>query len=280
MKVTTFANEIYSKTEVQINYENKTDSPIELIIEIPLKQEIVFNYFIAKIKDKIIKSKIIETTKAEEKYSDAISKGNTGISSTYNLEEKLYSVKIGNIPQKEILELKCYFIQLISIKNGYHCINLMKDFPKIKNFNSEKFEGKIIIETFSQITDLKADINGAYSNDNKKYIVEYNKNTINRILFKTQDIEKPFLISQYNKRLDETNYILKYYCNNDNNNKNDNNQNIYDKYPCLFIILIDQSGSMSDTIKSVSKSLSNLIQSFPENSYYQLIGFGSNYEKI
>ena len=273
MKVTTYANEVYSKTEVQINYENKTDSPIELIIEIPLKQEIVFNYFIAKIKDKIIKSKIIETSKAEEKYSDAISKGDTGISSTYNLEEKLYSVKIGNIPQKETLELKCYFIQLISIKNGFYCLNLMKDFPKIKNFNSEKFEGKIIIETFSQITDIKTDINGAYSNDNKKYIIEYNKNTINRILFKTKDIEKPFLISQYNKRLDETNYILKYYCN------NENNENVKNKYPCLFIILIDQSYSMSDCFKSVSKSLSNLIQSFPENCYYQLIGFGSDYEK-
>ena len=273
MKVTTYANEVYSKTEVQINYENRTDSPIELIIEIPLKQEIVFNYFIAKIKDKIIKSKIIETSKAEEKYSDAISKGDTGISSTYNLEEKLYSVKIGNIPQKETLELKCYFIQLISIKNGFYCLNLMKDFPKIKNFNSEKFEGKIIIETFSQITDIKTDINGAYSNDNKKYIIEYNKNTINRILFKTKDIEKPFLISQYNKRLDETNYILKYYCN------NENNENVKNKYPCLFIILIDQSYSMSDCFKSVSKSLSNLIQSFPENSYYQLIGFGSDYEK-
>ena len=112
MKVTTFANEVYSKTEVQINYENRTDSPIELIIEIPLKQEIVFNYFIAKIKDKVIKSKIIETSKAEEKYSDAISKGNTGISSTYNLEEKLYSVKIGNIPQNEILKMLFYPINI------------------------------------------------------------------------------------------------------------------------------------------------------------------------
>lgn len=219
MKVTTYANEVYTKTEVQINYENKTESPIELIIEIPLKQEIVFNYFIAKIKDKIIKSKIIDTAKAEEKYSDAISKGNTGISSTYNLEEKLYSVKIGNIPQNEILELKCYFVQLISIKNGFYYLDLMKDFPKIHNFNSEAFEGKIIIDTFSQITDLKADINGSYSNNNKKFMLNYNKNTINKILFKTKDMTKPFLIRQYNKRLDETNYILKYYCNNENKKK-------------------------------------------------------------
>ena len=33
------------------------------------------------------------------------------------------------------------------------------------------------------------------------------------------------------------------------------------------------------TIKNVSKTLSNLIESFPPDSYYQLIGFGSNFKK-
>ena len=37
MKVTIYTNEVYSKTEVQINYENKTDSPIKLVIEISLE---------------------------------------------------------------------------------------------------------------------------------------------------------------------------------------------------------------------------------------------------
>ena len=81
MKVSTFINEIYSTTEVELSYKNSNKDSIELIIEIPMKVEIVFNYFIAKIKDKIIKSKVIESNKAEEKYNDTIASGNTGITS-------------------------------------------------------------------------------------------------------------------------------------------------------------------------------------------------------
>ena len=67
----------------------------------------------------------------------------------------------------------------------------MKDFPKLKNFNSKKFEGKIIIETFSQISDMKTDINGEYSNENKKNIIEYNKNGI-IVYYLKQKIWKSF----------------------------------------------------------------------------------------
>ena len=85
-------------------------------------------------------------------------------------------------------------------------------------------------------------------------------NDLDKILFKTTDIEKNLLIKQYTNKLNETNYILNYY---NNNNSNNNKQ-----YPCLFIILIDQSGSMEKTIKNESKTLEKLIKSLPENSYY------------
>ena len=83
-------------------------------------------------------------------------------------------------------------------------------------------------------------------------------------------MEKPLLISQYNNKLDETNYILNYYNNMNNINKI--------KYPCLFIFLIDESGSMDTTIENVKITLTKLIKSLPENSYFQIIGFGSRYE--
>jgi uncharacterized protein with von Willebrand factor type A (vWA) domain len=75
-----------------------------------------------------------------------------------------------------------------------------------------------------------------------------------KILFTTEEMLKPILISQYNNKTNETNYILNYY-----NNNNDNNINTK-RYPCLFIFLIDQSGSMEgSSIKNVSKSLNNLL---------------------
>ena len=266
-------NEIFATTEVIENYENNSNSPIELIIEIPIRTEIIFDHFIARIKDKVIRSKIIESEKGEEKYNDAIAKGNTGITSTYNIEEKLYILKIGNILPKENLELKIYFIQFITIKNSLYVLNLMKYFPKIKDNNFKDIKGKIIIETNSKITKLISINEPQYSNENKKCIVEYNMND-DKILFTTEEMLKPILISQYNNKTNETNYILNYY-----NNNNDNNINSK-RYPCLFIFLIDQSGSMEGpSIKNVSKALNNLLISLPNNSYYQLIGFGSNYKK-
>ena len=279
MKVTTSINEIYSKTEVEINYKNTKETSIELIVEIPLRSEIIFDYFVAKIKDKIIKSKVIESNKAEEKYNDAIASGNTGIATIYDEKNKICSVKIGNLPEKETLELKLNFIQFVNIKNDYYSLNLIKDFPKIKDFISNEFEGKIIIETNSKIIELKqnnndkeVNYNTIYSNENKKCQIEYKRDSIDKILFKTIEIEKPLLFSQYNSNLNETNYILQYY---QNNNSITSNK----EYPCLFIILIDQSASMYGTkIKTVSKTLEKLIKLLPENSYYQLIGFGTFYK--
>ena len=246
MKVITSINEIYSKTVIEINYKNTEKKSIELIVEIPLKSDIILNYFIGKIKDKIIKSKVIESNKAEEKYNDAIASGNTGITTNYDEKNKICSLKIGNLPENETLELKLNFIQFVNISNDFYYLNLIKEFPQINNFIPNEFEGKIIIETNSKITDLiqnnndeKVNYTPIYSNKNKKCEIYYKKDSIDKILFKTIEIEKPLLISQYNNKLDETNYILNYY----NNMNNINNI----KYPCLFIFLIDESGSM-DTI--------------------------------
>ena len=65
-------------------------------------------------------------------------------------------------------------------------------------------------------------------------------------------------------------------------------QSFYDKYlsnlvsddPALFIFLVDQSYSMSgDAINVVIESLLIFIQSLPKDSYFQIIGFGSGFEK-
>jgi len=272
--VNTYSNEIYSKTEVILNYTNSKDNPIELIIEIPIRTQLIFESFTAKIKDRIIKSKIMDKEKAEEKYNDAIAQGNTGLTTSYKLDEKLYEVKIGNLPAKESLELKCYFIQFISLKNGLYYLNIIKDFPKILNYTPNEIQGEVIIETNSEMTEINTgNIKGSFLDENKKkYKINYKNEDIEKILFKTKNMKLPLLMSQYNPSTNETNYILNTFIEQDPKFKEN-------KYPCLFILIIDQSGSMSSSMNEVTKTLSNLIDYFPQESYYQLIGFGSNYKK-
>ena len=116
------------------------------------------------------------------------------------------------------------------------------------------------------------------------------------ILFRTENINKPILYYQYNPEFKETAYLINYVYASKNlkdipvqaQPDQDNKVSYYSKYqdnminetPGLFVFLIDQSGSMSGkSIDLVKQALLLFIQSLPEGSYFQLIGFGSNFMK-
>ena len=116
------------------------------------------------------------------------------------------------------------------------------------------------------------------------------------ILFRTENMNKPLLYTQYNPEFKETAYSINYIYTSKNLKEipipekpdEDNTisyeakyeENITNETPGLFVFLIDQSGSMSGKpIELVKKALLLFIQSLPEQSYFQLIGFGSNFKK-
>ena len=116
------------------------------------------------------------------------------------------------------------------------------------------------------------------------------------ILFRCKNMNKPHLYYQHNNELNETSYVLNYIYSSkklmdipipetpDQNNKvsyyQEYQKNIINNSPGLFIFLIDQSGSMrGKSISLVKQALLLFIQSLPKNSYFQLIGFGTDFKK-
>ena len=116
------------------------------------------------------------------------------------------------------------------------------------------------------------------------------------LLFRTIDINKPILYYQFNPELNETSYSINYVYSSEKLRNipipkipdQDNTISYYKKYendiidetPGLFIFLVDQSGSMyGKSIDLVKKGLLLFIQSLPPKSYFQFIGFGSNFKK-
>ena len=306
-------NEFYAITQITQYYKNNNNKPVELSIIYPLRKEINFKKFTINIDGKKSFSKIFEKEKANEKYSDALASGNVGIISKYAEEDpNAYSITIGNVAPNVMIELTSEFIQFISSDDMSFCYSVMTNYPTFSDGISRNYlknvSGKIILKTHSKITRLVNQnftidkyFKRVFNNDNTQCDIEFkilndskNYNSILNVLFRTEKMNEPYLLSQYNPEKDETSYIFgMIYDQKDipipESPDTDININYYEKYqinektdaPSLFIFLIDQSGSMAgSSMRLVSESLLFFLQSLPKDSYFQLIGFGSTFKKI
>ena len=183
--------------------------------------------------------------------------------------------------------------------------------------NNKTIKGIINIRTLSKITRLisffleeenKKNIKINYNNDYLGATIEFekeanlpsnnNQNDIQpsfSILFRTEKMNTPMIYSQFNPEKNETSYVCNFIYSSDKLAKipipekpdEDNKISYYNSYqineindnPALFIFLIDQSGSMSGkSINLVKQALLLFIQSLPPKSFFQLIGFGSDFK--
>ena len=305
-------NEFYSQTKITQYYQNYSENPIELIIKFPYNSSIQFSKFTLEMSNKKVISKVLDKEKAEEKYNDAIASGNVGVISS--IKDKYIKVNIGNISGGELIKLTTEFIQFLNTEDMSYCFTIMKNFPEFCSKNNKiklfHIQANIILKTHSKITrvitkgfskTLEKKFNNEYTqcklyytslNNTKK---EFSENEF-KILFRTELMNNMNLITQYDPTKDETSCIINMIYNTSNINipllekpdttDNENYIQLYQKdiinsNPSLFVFLIDQSGSMSGLpIELVKESLIFFLQSLPKGSYYQLIGFGSNFKNI
>ena len=175
-------------------------------------------------------------------------------------------------------------------------------------YNKKEVKGKIYINSFSKITRLIIKessnfnkIEKKYSNDYKSAEIEIYKNEFSEkdipgiILFRTEKINEDILYNQYDteknlnyfllqktEKIPEIKREIKDNVDEDENIKYISllkyEEKIENQIGC-YIFLVDQSGSMSgDRIQLCSKSLLLFLQSLIKGCYFQLIGFGSNFE--
>ena len=306
-------NEFFAETKVIQYYKNNNNKPVELTVIYPLRKEINFKKLSLDINGKKSYSRIFEKEKAEDKLSDAIASGNVGIISKYTEDDpNSYSITIANVAPDTMIELTSEFIQFITSDDMSLCYSVMTNYPIFNDSISRNYlkniNGKISLKTHSKITRLvnqnftidkyfKREFNENYTscdiefkilNDSKNY-----NSTLN-LLFRTEKMNEPYLVSQYNPEKDETSYIFGMIYDQKpipvpEKPDTDINNNYYTKFqsnektdtPSLFIFLIDQSGSMAgSSMRLVSESLLFFLQSLPKDSFFQLIGFGSTYKKI
>ena len=156
--ITSKINEAFAVSEVIQYFTNNLNNSIELTISFPLKQEIQLTKFIITIGNKTVISKILPKEKAEEKYTDAISSGNTGFLSTFDENYSNYTINVGNVLPKEKVKLTSIFNQMITSQDMSYEFSFMEHYPCFiyqgKKVESKKINGNFVLKTNSKITRL------------------------------------------------------------------------------------------------------------------------------
>ena len=190
--ITSTINEIFATSEVTQYFTNKLDKSIELTISFPLKHEIQLTKFIISIGNKTVISKVLVKEKAEEKYSDTISSGNTGFLSSFDESYSNYTVNVGNVLPTEKVKLVSIFNQMITSEDMSYEFSFMEHYPCFvyegKKVQSKKLKGKFILNTKSKITRLitpymdenmqkSTTIKVTFNENYTQATIDFNKNT-------------------------------------------------------------------------------------------------------
>ena len=151
-------NEVYIKTLVTQKLKNESENPIELQIFVNKNKNSIFSSFTAKIGEAIeVKSKVIQKSKAEEKYTDSISSGNAAIFVTYDSYWDRVIINMGNIPPKEEVIFISEFIQFIESADSYE-FELYRNLPVFKEKNNflenSEIKGTVEIKTRYKINKI------------------------------------------------------------------------------------------------------------------------------
>ncbi len=287
-----------------LTYVNDTSDPIEVLFRFPLEDSHAVVGLTAVIDGRKIKAEIREKEEARAAYDDAIASGQSAALG----EEKsgdVFSISLGNLPPQKNAEIhlelvgelpidaenKIRFSLPSTLKPRYTPTGSVDPLAPISGASDEQVERSTvsgvggfelnILNASLQIADVTSthSLKTVRDSENDRMIVS---------LAEEKSLDRDLVIQLEHKDIHQPTVLVETGKDGDGNFMNDQAVmlNFFPDFEqkeaaCEFIFLIDRSGSMSGSyIKSARETLILFMKSLPENSHFNIIGFGSRFEKL
>ena len=302
MTMTINIYENYALAELTTSVKNSTDSPVEIVVYTPLAANWTLSSFHVFLGASVLTSQVKEAVLAQQDYSNAFNKGKAAVLSELLDENKFRFIKttIGILLPSETAEITYNIV--FSLSNIDLSLGLSIDptlLPHLNILTPISLSLNFTITTCSPLTRLicrNYAIEPKLTNNFKSARFSIDsislKDNMIDVIFRTESMDQPLLVSQYNPRLglyaNTFSYKLDTRSYKSDTIDLDNTVSYTEKYKRMFIqqskgifiFLIDQSGSMAGyKMKQANEALCLFLRSLPEDSKFEIYGFGSTFVK-
>jgi len=87
-------------------FKNVQASAMEVLYEFPIEAKEVVSKMMFTFDDRVVEAKVIESSKAKDKYDDAMAAGKGGVIMQKDQTQKFYQLFIGNIPSEGTVKVE------------------------------------------------------------------------------------------------------------------------------------------------------------------------------
>jgi uncharacterized protein YegL len=268
-------DDLIANVTIEQFYENSQDIAMEVLYKFPIDDNAIVYNFCATIDDVDIHSKVIPKNMAQKEYDNAISVGKFG-ALLQDEETDIFQIRLGNFKKKAVVKLSYYTeLKYETINNHSYAIfylpttiyqrynTLNTNFTNNTTTNSD-YHGNFNLQCCENVSSPSH----SFEVLNEKIVIQ-NLDLDRDIIFHI-DLPLECCATFQRNNIDSTytgmiTYIPKLFCSEYQNSE--------------LIFLIDQSGSMQgQAIRQAKEALNIILHSLPENSYFNIVSFGSTFK--
>ena len=286
-----------------LKYSNDSPDPVEVLFRFPLEQSHAVVGLTAIIDGRKIKAQVREKEEARAAYDDAIASGQSAAFA----EEKsgdVFSISLGNLPPQKEAEIQLQLVGELPIdaeggvrfslpttlKPRYTPTGSSDPLAPIPTGDSDQVEHASIAGAHSfQMKVLDAEDVAEVTSPTHAIAVAKEGEGLRITLSEQKPTDKDLVVLIKHKAP----HVLKAVVEGGSTSKENAFMsspavmiNFFPEFPdeeaaCEFIFLVDRSGSMSGGfIRSARETLILFLKSLPEGSYFNIVGFGTRFEKL